>query len=679
MNRRQRLLCCSITFGVLALAAVPAASFAEGGSHVACAGATVTTTTATGTTTTTIAEGSSPPSGGSCWEDVQPYPFGSNGVAVNPSECAPHNAPGSPQVAECYLTVTSMAFRAWNRGLAATEANRGEPTPYPVWIFNGTTWYPAPLGLPRGPSGERVCRGNTIVWAGKLDYWLVGGEPGGSGKWADLCRFDGAHLEWDPLEVPEATLDRVTPAPTAENPHPAPAAGTVTSAACFTWNNCWFFGTYGTVVHWNGEVLTDASPPLHPLLTGEQSLLGEYTGAVARQNPAGEPFGVAVSGTSERSDLKPLQTLADGASPAQLYASSGQTFSPLAFTPITEPPFTTPQSEDPYRTDLVAVDFDSAGQGWVAGNPAGLRTGTAPSPHDPSPPGNRAFSSPSPQPSPLLPVSASGGTSVCEGPPGERFTYTAVPAATAAAGAFLWSSIAVFPFSGEALAGGRMRRAVVGEGPNEDASVGEPVIVRAGCDKSTSATRFHIPDPTHPGFTAPADREDGVTAVVANAANDAWAATGEGGLTAAAGQSGYDEPPQLYRLSNDRPPEAPEGNDNESRPLPEPEPPTYVIEPPPPEPSAPPPVTVSQARRVTLPAAVYDVKARLHTTKIHGRTYLSLYLTFKLRRPVTVGAQALRNGRVVSAARPRRFSGRAGLLILKLDPKHWPTKVHFIT
>ena len=69
----------------------------------------------------------------------------------------------------CYLTVVSMAFRAWNRGLALTgEASGGESLP--VWRFNGTSWYPE-TAFP----GSKVCPGDTIVWAGKLDYWVVGG------------------------------------------------------------------------------------------------------------------------------------------------------------------------------------------------------------------------------------------------------------------------------------------------------------------------------------------------------------------------------------------------------------------------------------------------------------------------------------------------------------------------
>ena len=104
-----------------------------------------------------------------------------------------------------------------------------------------------------------------------------------------------------------------------------------------------------------------------------------------------------------------------------------------------------------------------------------------------------------------------------------------------------------------------------------------------------------------------------------------------------------------------------------------------MIEPPKPEPPPAPPVVTPVAKSVTLPAAVYDVKAKLHKTKRHGKLYLSLYVTFKLRRSVTIGAQALRHGHVVSLAKPRFFAGRTGVLILKLNRKHWPTNVRFIS
>jgi hypothetical protein len=662
MHRRIGLLACSVVGNMLAVVVASAAGSA--GSPVHCAGATATTTTATMTTTTMIKAGSAA-AAGACWTEV-PYPFGDEGEAVNGSSCASGSLPGSKEALQCYLTVTSMAFRAWNRGLAATTEQGGGntgPDPFGVWIFNGSRWYPSP-----GFLGRSACPGHTIVWAGKLDYWLVG--PGT--EWARLCRFDGVRLQWEPLELPTATKEHVAERVEIVNGQEVLKLkpGGITAAACFAWNNCSFLGTYGTVVHWNGHVLTDTSPD-----RSNRTLQGEYTGAVARQGPAGEPFGAAVGATSEQYERGPLES--GGTPPAQFYGSSGGEFSPLAFTPPTMA-----QLGDPYRTDLMAVDVDAAGQGWVAGNPAGLRLkerdGAEPA-KDPKPPSAREFNPPNqPQPSPLVPVSASGTATACAGPPPSRFTYTPEAKATEEAGAFLWSSIAVVPGAAEALAGGRMRRAKDGSGPNEDASVGEPVIAQAGCEGDATVTRFRIQDPTSPAHEAPADRESSVTAVAATAQNDAWATTSPGELTGAF-NTGFDEPPHLYRLTNGQRPNAPEGNDEETRPLELKEDEAIiVIEPPKPEPQPQAPATTTQTHTVTLPAAVYGVKARLHTTRRHGHIYFSLYLTFKLRRPVTIGAQALRHGRVVSVARPRHFAGRTGLLILSLNRKHWPTNVRFV-
>jgi hypothetical protein len=656
MYRLLGLLSCCVVLSGLEMVATPATSTALADSSVRCAGATTTTTTASGASSTATIEPGSPPSGGgSCWEDVQPYPFGSAGGPVESSSVP--NCDDAIGEVTCPLTVTSMAFRARNRGLAATteQGSNAGATAYGVWIFNGNHWYPSPT-FP----GSKKCPGNTIVWAGKLDYWLVGPGPedGNDGKWANLCRFEGeVNLEWEPFALPSATKEHV-----GERP------GGITSAACYAWNDCWFFGTYGTVVHWNGKALTNASPdPLQSLLQGE------YTAAAAREGPVGERLGIAVGATSEAYADGPLTTL-QGEPPAQLFASSGQAFSPLPFTP-----YTSPQVDDPYRTDLVAAGIDAAGQGWVAGNPAGLRLeehreGPSSEGGELVQPVSRPFAPPeSPQPSPLLPVSTSGAAAACTGPPTTRFTYTPNYEHIPAAGAFLWSSMAVFPSIGEALAGGKAWE----EAAAHEEPAGQPVIAQANCEGTTTLTRFSE------GSSAPADRAGGVTAVAANAANDAWAATSAG--TSGGPLTASDELPHLYRLTNGEPPEAPEGNEEEPERLKEeeegaeeePQPPAAEAPPPPLPPVEAPPI-VTRTHAVTLPPAVYDVKAKLHTAKRNGQVYMSLYITFKVRRSVTIGAQAFLHGHVVSEARPRHFVGHTGLLVLSLNRKHWPTKVSFV-
>jgi hypothetical protein len=666
MRRPLGLFILALSMLTLVATDAPATGSAEAG-PVACAETITTTISAGGSSTTTPVGSPSSSPGNPCWIDVQPYPFGSEGTPVESSKCA-READGSDPPS-CYLTVTSLAFRSWNRGLAATAQASADPqvaakNAFGVWIFNGTHWFPDPT-FP----GHNTCPGSTVAWAGKLDYWLVGG-PSSSGKWAPLCRFDGELHEWEPLEVPPATLAHVTPPPTPEVPNPRPKEGTITAVACLARDDCWFFGTYGTVVHWNGKALSDASPD-----TSQGWLQGEYTGAVARLDPAGNPFGVAVGATSERAATQgPLPAQPDGAPPPQMYTSSEAAFTPVAFSPPT-----TPQPGDPYRTDLVAVDFDSAGQGWVAGNPAGLSArfrSPAEAVDPPSPPAFRPFNPPrSAQPSPLVPVTPTGRATLCSGPPETTFTYSPF---SDPAGAILWSSVAVLPDTGEALAGGRARL------PTAEGEPAEPVIAQSGCEGASTVTRFRTADPTFTGVgpipTVPADRKGTVTAAAANATNDAWAATTAGTLPRPS-NSGFpiNERPHLYRLTDGQPPAAREGDDNEFPPLElQLDPTIFVPEAPEPPAPQPPPTVVTQTHSETLPPALYGLKAKIHSNKRHGHLYLSLYLTFKLRRPVTIGAHALRHGRVVSVARPRLFSGGSGLLILTLDRRHWPTKIEFV-
>ena len=686
MRRRLTLLSCVAALTALSAAGTASVAAAATASAPAlCAQALVTSVSATTSTETPINAGSSPAAapGGQCWAEVPRYPFGSEGTPVNTS--SPECEPGSPEQVRCYLTVTSMAFRAWNRGLAATEPDfHGvSETAFGVWIFNGSIWYPAP-GFP----GSARCPGHTVLWAGKKDFWLIGGTK--------LCRFDGLVNEWEQFEVPSASSKRL--AALAVPPAPAPTTR-VTSGACFAYNNCWFFGDYGTVVHWSGlragqPPLADASPPLS--LT---SVLGEYTGAVAREGPGGEHWGVAVSGTAATSEMGPLSSEA-GSPPVQMYSSSGQGFGGLAFTPFTIPATLGAEPSqgtlDPYRTDLVAVDFDSAGRGWVAGNPAGLRLkerdGESPLSGPRIEPAARRLAESSPlrrleQPSPLEPVSSAGAPTECPDPPPlTSFAYSESPPAAekpgAFPGAFLWSSIAVLPESGEALAGGQMRRALAGAGPNEDTGVGEPAIAHVGCEGIATVTRFRAPDTTSSnGAEAPPDRKGGVTAIAVSAGNDAWSATSTGALSRGAAHelSFVEQVPHLYRLTNGQPHSGPEANDEEPGRGPEGGEEEHVEVPPPPiPPIVEAPVIVKRAHSVRLPPAIYAVKATVHAITSSGRTDLRLYITFRVRRAVTVGAQALRHGRVVSEARPERFKGRTGLLILSLNRNAWPTKVKFV-
>jgi hypothetical protein len=174
-----------------------------------------------------------------------------------------------------------------------------------------------------------------------------------------------------------------------------------------------------------------------------------------------------------------------------------------------------------------------------------------------------------------------------------------------------------------------------------------------------------------------------VSAVAANAVNDAWAATTQGVL-----QSPSDpntlvlQRPHLYRLIDTTSPLAPAGDDDEPRPLVfEPDPPIFIEAPPDPEPETPPPTTVTQSapaqvKSVKLAPAIYGVKAKVQAGRRGG---LFLYVTFKVRRPITIGVQALRRKKVVSSSGFKHFRGKQGTLVLRLDRKRWPTRIRFVT
>jgi hypothetical protein len=563
--------------------------------------------------------------GNPCWTDVTPYPFGYDGNAVDTSspEC---NA--NADVASCYLTVESMTFRSWNRGLAAVQYIAGGKSisPYGVWLYNGTRWFPDPT-FP----GSSECQGGTILWAGKLDYWLIGDE--GTSSWPSLCRFDGANFDWEPIPVPKAALAQVPQVPVVGSPGEyVPAQGAITAGACLAWDNCWFFGEYGVVLHWDGDALTDASPNLE----ASPWLDIEYTAAVVRTDAAGNPFGFVVADTPST----PGVTQPDGSPPPQLFSSTGGAFAPLAFSPPTNP-----QPGDPYRTDLVAVDFDAAGEGWVAGDP----TTNTPLAADASP---------------LVRISTAGTPLPCPGTPTDAF-----PGATHS-----WYSIGVFP-GGDAVAGGTM----VGPG-----GATEPVLARVSCTASPTVANPLIPDPTaaDPATAPPiVDQSAAILSVAVNATNDAWAASTDGTIpTTAFGGAAAVGPPQLYHWTDGQTPLAPAGNDDEPRPLVvTQEPSIFVLAPPT---VVTPTVTIQTTSKVgtvkkkvkKVAAPVYDFGNRLSSRRANGTFVLSI--TFKVRGPIRFGLKALRHGKLVSSSGLHSFTkGKRGKLTLTLEPKRWPTKI----
>ena len=290
-------------------------------------------------------------------------------------------------------------------------------------------------------------------------------------------------------------------------------------------------------------------------------------------------------------------------------------------------------------------------------------------------------------------TTASSGTSSCTAPPASTFTYSDEPSA---ADSYLWSSISAVPTGDDAFAGGQtwpgtgdpvyeqvgatVEPAPDGTSEPDQTGHGVPVIVHAQCDGSITTTVFFAPDPLHPGTLAPADDSGAVTAIAANAANDAWAATSRGLLPLNTEGGSQFQPPHLYRLTDGQPPAALAGTTTRVVRL--------ICSRTPPASGARPAVgRPGGYRRILVldhpqPGAGAQAEAdpgwpgralRLRS-KLEGRgQHLTLQITFRLRRPVTLGAQALRHRRIVGSAPLRHFSKRRGQILLELSTKDWPT------
>ena len=602
-----------------------------------------------------------------CWVDIEPYPFGTDGGPVDTTTdlCKPLNPHGiqwTGDRASCYLKVDSLAFRAWNRGLAATSPvnvnpNPGSTTAFGVWIWNGQRWFPDPT-FP----GQSVCKGDTILWAGKRDYWLVGARLK---NWPRVCRFDGVNFEWQPLDIPPDAMARIPFDADGINRIP----GAIEAASCLSWDNCWLFGDYGIVLHWDGVALKDASPDL----VNNKWLGTNYVAAMSRTFDDGSGHSYAVGDTGGRLKGQQLPSQPDGSPPPFLFSSGGGAFAPLPFTPPT-----VPVGGDPYRTDLVSVDFDSSGRGWLAGVPVGARAEARTTPPSaPSPDERRSSMT---EPAPVIPIDRDGNQQSCPKAPPSLFTFTNGDGRDG----YLWKTLSVLPSSGEAVAAGLLRPAAGGPAFNDDA-FREPIVAGISCRTGGYAVRFRIPDPydADPATTVtiPANRTGVMSAVAANASNDLWATTTQGVVL------NPDDPivpslerPRIYRYTDTTTPKAAPGDDDEPRALVfVPDPPIYIEAPPDPPPAPPADSTVTQraprrVKRVKLKPAVYNVKAHV---RVGGRGGLFLYVTFRVRRPVTLGVQALRKRKVVASSGLKKFKPKKGTLVLRLSRSRWPNDIRF--
>ena len=165
--------------------------------------------------------------------------------------------------------------------------------------------------------------------------------------------------------------------------------------------------------------------------------------------------------------------------------------------------------------------------------------------------------------------------------------------------------------------------------------------------------------------------------MAANASNDEWAAASD-----SASSNPPSPVPHLYHLTNTATPDAPAGDDIESRPVvTQTEPTIFVFAPPVVIPPAPVPAPAPTPGKTTIKHVkarppIYAIQppklARIST----GR--FSLYIRFKVRSKVTIGLEALRRGKVVSRSGFKTFRGKTGELVLALDANQWPTSLKFI-
>jgi hypothetical protein len=220
----------------------------------------------------------------------------------------------------------------------------------------------------------------------------------------------------------------------------------------------------------------------------------------------------------------------------------------------------------------------------------------------------------------------------------------------------------VFP-DGDALAGGWYKSPV-------DGSVA-PVLAQVSCDQAPRVLGF--------GFGASPDDPGGwITAVAANATNDAWVAAASDQVNAFPSPS---PTPHLYHLIDTDAPLASAGDDKETRPLVvQTEPTIFVIGPavvvPPPPPATTKVKRSRRTRRIKLRSPIYAVQTPRLARSAAGT--FSLYFRFKVRAKVTIGIEALRGRQVVSFSGFKTFRGNTGELVLRLDIKRWPTSLKFV-
>ncbi len=162
--------------------------------------------------------------------------------------------------------VSDIEFESRNRGALITAGNGSSVKPG-VWLYNGVEWVQLSTqcgATDRGASSSQAIGRGRIAWAGPDEFWTVSdGRPGQ----AEDSRGDPApiedntlcHFTLGPGPVPHFVIGTSYASPAFESSSYQAMAG----AACLDPSDCWFGGDElpepqtGTFqLHWDGHSLT---------------------------------------------------------------------------------------------------------------------------------------------------------------------------------------------------------------------------------------------------------------------------------------------------------------------------------------------------------------------------------------------------------------------------------------
>jgi hypothetical protein len=525
--------------------------------------------------------------------------------------------------------IGDIEFWAPNRGLLITGGN--PPTiPPGLWAYNGVEWHEL----------ATVCGAETegrIAWAGPEEFWTVSdGRPGQTSRSAEtierspvladntLCRFSGGAV----------VASYARPSFQADSYQPMHAA------ACMSPSDCWFAGdpleepAVGAFqLHWNGAALEGEPYPAEGHAVEDMRLAGGHLYESTRLAPG------------------------DRVTVSQPEPPVVRRINPEGVLPIFEPEAELPlygSTELPAALDYLRL---SAADGalWAATGPK-REPGSETEGHEQGRvtvvrrfegSWSQLIGPAHPLGSSLFPAEAELFPNGIELPSGAEHAAVA--------------SIAAEPGSGSAW---------LALAPQEPPSAAqEAAVVRVSAEGKVLEAQ-----------TVPSARErsEGVgpkgsaAKIACPAANDCWLATMEGWLFHLAPESerrlAADTDPAFAGPVTYRPPD--QGL------------PQVVADAPPPDNSglveAPP---VLEAVKTPPPSAeklqvAMPLLSHLHSRLVHGST---LELRFDLAVKARIRLLAERHGRVVASTPVRTLAGGRRSLLLRLDPRRWPTKLDLRT